>query len=157
MTANPRIKPTGATKPTKKELAHIKALSDLGHTPTAVAKKVGRSHHTVIKYLNSEVYNDPEIEAMVSRIKEKEIADLCLLGAKARKRLHELMDAGTSKVIETVALMDRAFQQRRLLEGASTQNIAIHTIVEEIEREEREVRERRANPAREGTVPAIVP
>jgi hypothetical protein len=34
-----------------------------------------------------------------------------------------------TKTIETVALMDRAFQQRRLLEGQSTQNIAYADLI----------------------------
>ncbi len=144
MRAKPGTKPTGPTRPTKKELAQIKAFSDMGHTPTAVAKLVGRSHHTVIKYLDSEVFNDPEIGAIVSRIKEKEAQDLCLLGAKSRKRLHDLLDGGKTKVIETVALMDRAFQQRRLLEGTSTENIALHAILQEIEEEEKREREKGA-------------
>jgi len=132
--AKPGTKTTGPTKPTKKELAQMKALSDLGLTPTAVAKLVGRSHHTVIKYLDSEVYNDPEIGAIVSRIKEKEAQDLSLLGAKARKWLHVMLDEGRFKPIETIALMDRAFQQRRLLEGVSTENISLHVLVQEMER-----------------------
>jgi len=45
------------------------------------------------------------------------------LGAKGRKRLHELVDSGNSKMIETIALVDRVFQQRRLLEGKSTENV----------------------------------
>ena len=61
---------------------------------------------------------------MVDLIKEREINDLYLLGAKARNRLHELVDEGKTKTIETVALMDRSFQQRRLLEGKSTENMA---------------------------------
>ena len=84
----------------------------------------------VRKYLQSEVYNDPEIMRMMDIIKEKEIAALYLLGAKARNRLHELMDEGKTKTIETVALMDRSFQQRRLLEGQSTENIvSVHATV----------------------------
>jgi predicted transcriptional regulator len=110
--------------PTKKELAQYKALNDLGLTPNAIAVRSGRDPKTVRKYLQSEVYNDPEIRQMVEVIKEKEISDLYLLGAKARKRLHELLDEGNTKTIETVALMDRSFQQRRLLEGQSTENIA---------------------------------
>lgn len=127
------------TKPVKKELAQIKALSDLGLTPTAISKKVGRSHHTVIKYLNSEVYHDPEIKAMVDLIKEKEVNDLYLIGAKARKHLHELLDDGNMKAIETVATMDRSFQQRRLLESQSTENIATRIqIIEDIRKLEDE-------------------
>jgi len=72
---------------------------------------------------------------MIDVIKEKEVSDLYLLGAKARKRLHELLDEGNTKTIETVALMDRSFQQRRLLEGQSTENIAqIHADIAEIRR-----------------------
>ena len=119
------------TKPTKTELARFKAMSDLGLTPNAIGTRTGRDPQTVRKYLGSEVYNDPEITRMVDIIKEKEIADLYLLGAKARNRLHELMDEGNTKTIETVALMDRSFQQRRLLEGQSTENIAtIHADIQ---------------------------
>ncbi|MDO9567596.1 MAG: hypothetical protein Q7J15_12780 [Candidatus Desulfaltia sp.] len=111
-------------KPTKKELAQFKALNDLGLTPNAIATRTDRDPKTVRKYLQSEVYSDPEITRMVDIIKEKEVKDLYLLGAKARNRLHELMDEGNTKTIETVALMDRSFQQRRLLEGQSTENFA---------------------------------
>jgi hypothetical protein len=110
--------------PTKKELAQYKALNDLGLTPNAIAVRAKRDPKTVRKYLQSEVYDDPEIMRMVDIIKEKEINDLYFLGAKARKRLHELLDEGKTKTIETVALMDRSFQQRRLLEGQSTENLA---------------------------------
>ncbi len=107
----------------------MKAMNDLGLSPTAIAKKMDRSHNTVIKYLDREVYKDPDIAKMVERIKEKETADLYLLGAKGRKRLHELVDKGDSKMIETIALVDRTFQQRRLLEGQSTQNISNLTAI----------------------------
>jgi len=121
--------------PTKTELAQYKAMSDLGLTPNAIAVRTNRDPKTVRKYLQSEVYNDPEIKRMIDVIKEKEVSDLYLLGAKARKRLHELLDEGNTKTIETVALMDRSFQQRRLLEGQSTENIAqIHADIAEIRR-----------------------
>ncbi|MBI4527675.1 MAG: hypothetical protein HY695_28085 [Deltaproteobacteria bacterium] len=118
-------------KPNKRELARMKAMSDLGQSPTAIAKRMGKSHNTVLKYLDSDVYNDPTISKMVERIREKEIEDLYLLGAKGRKRLHELVDKGDSKMIETIALVDRTFQQRRLLEGLSTQNINSLTAIVE--------------------------
>jgi IS30 family transposase len=44
-------------KPTKKELARIKAMNELGESPTSIAGRMGRSHNTVIKYLQSDVYN----------------------------------------------------------------------------------------------------
>ncbi len=112
-------------KPKKTELARFKAMSDLGITPNAIGKKTGRDPKTVRKYLNSEVYLDPQIQQMVEIIKEKEVADLYLLGAKARKRLHELLDEGKTKVIETTAVMDRSFQQRNLLESGSGANRGI--------------------------------
>ena len=131
-------------KPNKKELAKMKVMSDLGLSPTAIAEKLGRSHHTVIKYLNSDVYTDPAIGLIVEKIRETEINDLYLLGAKGRKRLHELVDSGNSKMIETIALVDRVFQQRRLLEGKTTENIgAITRLINESHEESlREARER---------------
>jgi hypothetical protein len=110
-------------KPTKKELARMKAMNELGESPTSIANRMGKSHNTVIKYLESDVYNDPAIAEMVEKIKEKELNDLYLLGAKGRSRLHELLDKGDSAMIPTIALVDRVFQQRRLLEGNSTANI----------------------------------
>jgi hypothetical protein len=121
--------------PTKKELAQYKAMNDMGLTPNAIAVRTNRDPKTIRKYLQSEVYNDPEISSMVALIKEREVNDLYLLGAKARNRLHELLDEGNTKVIETVAIQDRSFQQRRLLEGQSTENIAqIHSVIAEIKR-----------------------
>ncbi|MBZ0156274.1 MAG: hypothetical protein K8I29_08720 [Alphaproteobacteria bacterium] len=111
-------------KPTKKELARMKVLSDMGHSPTAIAKKIGMSNHTVSKYLSMDLFSDPEIKSFMQVIRDREIDDLCLLGGKARARLHEMLDEGKTKPIETVAIMDRTFQQRRLLEGQSTANIA---------------------------------
>lgn len=111
------------TRPTKKELARMKVMHEIGESPTAIARRLGRSHNTIIKYLESDVFNDPDIGELVERIRKKEVEDLYLLGAKGRQRLHELLDQGNSKMIETIALVDRTFQQRRLLEGQSTLNI----------------------------------
>lgn len=121
-TSKPNISPF---KPqvTKPELARWKAMEQLGLTPHAIGKRTGRDGKTVRKWLNSDVYQkDINLQNMVALIKEREMADLYLLGAKARKRLHELLDEGQTKVIETVALMDRSFQQRRILEDKSTSN-----------------------------------
>jgi hypothetical protein len=114
-------------KPSKKELARMKAMNELGESPTSIAARMDRSHNTVIKYLERKVNNDPALSEMVEKIKEKELSDLYLLGAKGRHRLHELIDKGDSQMIPTIALVDRVFQQRRLLEGQSTANIATLT------------------------------
>ena len=114
-----------ARKPDKKELARIKVMSDLGFSPRGISAKTGRSHVTVRKYLRSDVFNDPDIKAIIKKIRENELSDLYLLGAKGRARLHELLDEGKATMIPAIALVDRVFQQRRLLEGKSTINQSI--------------------------------
>jgi hypothetical protein len=115
-------------KPTKPELARFKAMADLGVTPNAIGKRVGRDPKTVRSYLQSPVYEtDADLQEMVELIKAREVDDLYLLGAKGRKRLHDLLDEGKTKMIETIALVDRTFQQRRLLEGGSTANVGLLT------------------------------
>lgn len=99
-------------------------MHDLGMSPNAIAQKMGRSHNTITKYLNGEICSDAEVTKMVEGIKKTELNDLYHLGAKGRQRLHELLDKGDTSMIPTIALVDRVFQQRRLLEGQSTQNIA---------------------------------
>ena len=49
-----------------------KSRSDLGLTPKAIAVRSNRDPKTVRKYLQSEVYNDPDIMRMVDIIKERE-------------------------------------------------------------------------------------
>ncbi len=103
----------------------MKVMSELGVSPTAIAEKMGKSHHTIQKYLNSAVFTDPTIKAIVEKIRETELNDLYLLGAKGRQRLHELLDEEKVQMIPTIALVDRTFQQRRLLEGRSTVNLGL--------------------------------
>ena len=113
-------------KPTKPELARFMVMRELGLTPNAIGKKTGRDPKTVRAYLNSPVYeNDAALKDLVETIRARELDDLYLLGAKGRQRLHELLDEGRSKMIETIALVDRTFQQRRLLEGGSTANLGV--------------------------------
>ena len=114
-------------KPNKKELARMKALSDMGESNRSIARQLGKGHGTVKRYLNSDVLNDPDITKMVERIKETETTDLYMLGVKARRNLHVLADEGKMRPIENIALMDRVFQQRRLLEGKSSVNIGLKT------------------------------
>lgn len=139
------------TKPTKREIAKMKVLSDIGLSPKAISKKLSRSHHTIGKYLkDAEALNDPIVKQLIEKIRETEASDLYLLGAKARHRLHELLDEGKSRIIETTALLDRSFQQRRLLEGQSTENIDIHaeqTRIVQIEARLAEIRRLQANGA----------
>jgi len=128
-------------RPIKTDLARFKVMSDLGLTPNNIGKGTGFDPKTVRRYLSSEVYQDPEVQSIVARIKERELADLYLLGAKARKRLHELLDEGNTKVIETTAVMDRSFQQRQLLEGKPTANITFLSVLKEVDNSIRKVKE----------------
>ena len=128
--------------PTKKELAQFKAMSDLGLTNHAIAIKTKRDPKTVKTWLQSPAYSDPEIASMVDLIKTREINDLYLIGAKARSHIHKLLDEGNMKAIETVATMDRSFQQRRLLQGESTENIAqVHQMIAMLKGRKREEKE----------------
>ena len=117
------VKTNGAIKPDHKEIAQMVVLSRLGLSAVAIGKRMSRSNHTVAKYIASAVARTPEVQVLIELITQKEIDDLRLLGAKARNRLHELIDEGKTKVIETTAVMDRSFQQIRLLEGNSTANV----------------------------------
>ena len=113
-------------KPNKKDLAKMRVMSELGMSSTAIAGKLGKSHHTIIKYLQSDVFTDPTIKEIVEKIRDTELNDLYLLGAKGRQRLHELLDSEEKvQMIPTIALVDRTFQQRRLLEGRSTVNLGL--------------------------------
>ena len=66
-----------------------------------------------------------------------------LLGGKAQAILHEKLDAKPNKMkpIELIELMDRSFNQRRLLEGNSTANV-LHGAIVRIQREALELTEK---------------
>lgn len=112
----------------KRELATMKVLAEMGETPSAIAKQIGKSHHTTICYLKekTEVFNDPEVKKLIEVIKQKELDELCLIGKKSRTVLNNYLDdclAGEKQPnpIAIVAIQDRSFQQRRLLENEATQ------------------------------------
>jgi hypothetical protein len=111
-------------KVTRNEAARIKALDQIGMTPYRISKITGRARNTIANVLNSQVYKDPHFEKKIELIKEKELLDLYQIGGRARHHLTNLLEAGSLTPLETIAAMDRSFQQRRLLEGKSTENIA---------------------------------
>lgn len=128
----------------KQELAQIKVLSDSGDTPHTIGKRLNRDPKTIRRYLQLDVYlNDPELKEMIGAIKKAELDDLTLLNAKGRAHLHTLIEAGNMKPIETIALIDRTFQQRRLIEGQSTENISIAVVTREIEEIDQRIAELR--------------
>ena len=122
-------------KLTKVEVGGIVALHELGQTNYAINKHTRLSNGVIKKYLaNAEAYSTPKMRELIDRIKEHEVLDLSILNVKAKQRLHEI--AERMNPIEAIALMDRTFQQRRLLEGKSTENIrTLTTIIQEAQSE----------------------
>jgi len=113
-------------QPTKIELARFHVLADMGYSPQAIGRETGRDPKTVRKWLKSGVIERDDLKALVEQIKTAELDDLYVLGQKARRRLHQLAET-EDKMIPLIALQDRCFQQRRLLEGNSTAHIGIIT------------------------------
>ena len=107
----------------------MKLKNEMGESPSAIAGELNRSHNTVLKYLRSEVFTRPDMKEIVEQLRNKEMDDLTVIGGKARQRIHEIFDNGKPALIPTGAALDRTFQQRRLLEGNSTQNIANLTAI----------------------------
>ena len=87
--------------------------------------------------------SDPELKTLVEAILANEQKDLSLLCEKSRVELHKKLDSGDLKPIELIACMDRTFQQRRILEGKSTENIGLiaqyHQTCAEIARIRKEI------------------
>lgn len=121
-----------AKRPTKVEIAEMKVLFDLGETPKAIARKLGRSHHTVKRYLLMDYENDPELEALVKITKDKQIEMLTEIWTKATNKLSKLLEVET-KTIPVIAAMDRSFQQLRLLQNESTDNLSVRSVVAQLE------------------------
>jgi predicted transcriptional regulator len=124
-------------KLSKHEVAEVLALRDMGTSKRQIALRGGMSANTVDKYLaEREAYTDPRMELKIQQIKEKEIWDLTVLNVRAKDRLHDL--APSMNPIEAIAMMDRTFQQLRLLEGKSTANVQTLTkIIQEAHEEEK--------------------
>ncbi len=121
--------------PDKKKIAEMVVLNDLGKSARQIGAQTGHSPTTVAKYLRaSEVLDNPEVKKLVAKMREYEADNLMLLGGKAQARLHQKLDANKMKPIELIALMDRSFNQRRLIEGKSTANVLTGAIVK-IQRE----------------------
>jgi predicted transcriptional regulator len=56
-------KSASPTKPTKAEVAKMIVLDELGESYRSIGRMLGRSNHTVKKYLNSEAYlKDPAVQ-----------------------------------------------------------------------------------------------
>ncbi len=97
----------------------LKSLLKLKLTGTEIAKRLDVSEATLYRHLRYLKQQASQVKV----IDNTEITDLALLGAKARYKLSEKIE--TMKPIELIALIDRTFQQRRLLQGKSTANVSV--------------------------------
>lgn len=97
----------------------LKRLLKLKISGKEVAERLDVSEATLYRYLN---YLKKQI-LITKEIDSTEITSLALLGAKARQKLSSIVE--TMKPIELIALVDRTFQQRRLLQGKSTANVSV--------------------------------
>ena len=121
---------TKGKKPTKREQAQMLALNQLGLGTYQVGEIMGRSPHTIRKYCENPMFTDPSFQVLVEEYKAKELIDLTAMNISARARIHDLIPTMTP--IEAIATMDKSFQQRRLLEGKSTENIfSLRRIIED--------------------------
>jgi len=131
----PKLRKPGRSKkkgvpPTKREQAQMLALKQLNLGNYQVGEIMGRSPHTIRKYCESPMFTDPAFQKLVEEYKSKELIDLTAMNISARARIHDLIPTMTP--IEAVAVMDKSFQQRRLVEGKSTENIfSLRRIIED--------------------------
>lgn len=112
-----------------KDKAVIHSMSEMGHSKKAIAKTMGFGWHTVKAVLSQE----PTNPTLVAKLKQHELSQLVVLGALSRDRLAKMLDENLLKPIEAIALMDRAFQQVRLIQGESTANIDVRAAISTIE------------------------
>jgi predicted transcriptional regulator len=133
-------------RPTKTEIAEIRVRRDAGESTRTIASHVGRCRNTVRKILKSDDFSDPEVVRLINKFKERELGELHGIGGLAREILLDYLDdvlegEKEPNPIAITAILDRTFQQRRLLEGNSTGNIDVRATTKEIEDIERRIAE----------------
>ncbi len=65
----------------------------------------------------------------LNSIKNNEVDELTIITHHARQHLYKLLLAGKLKGIETTAILDRCFQQRRELQGKGHSSVNIFTMI----------------------------
>ena len=74
---------------------------------------------------NEIVISDYDIDT----IKDNELNELYIITHEARQHLYKLLTEGKLRGIETTAILDRCFQQRRELQGKGHSSINIFTLI----------------------------
>lgn len=123
-------------RPKKTDVARFKAMQDLGMSNFAIGRQLGFDAKTIKHHLDSMDFSDPELRAMIEKIKDAEINQLHVIGQRAREiLLGYLSDVIEGKrepnIISVIAALDRTFQQRQLLTGKSTMNVSVFARVVE--------------------------
>ncbi len=123
---------------TTKELEQIKALRASGLTYHAISKEIGRDPKTVKK-----ACLEPQTATEIQQIKD-ELADM--FEGLAKRLLASITDEDILKINAYQRMLSSgiATDKMRLLRDRSTENIALHLIVEEIERDRRKKLEEQA-------------
>ena len=94
-----------------------RSLLDQGKTYNEIRRITGLSPSTISGLRKGDVeYNSSLAEA----IQKTETDELRIIGAVARDRILSDLQSSKTNPIATIAAMDRAFQQRRTLEGQAS-------------------------------------
>ena len=114
------------------ELAQITALRALGLTFHAISKRLDRDHKTIAKACRA-----PEMAPQIEQVK---VALADRFEDVAVRMLTAISDEDITRINAYQRTLSAAIStdKMRLLKGHSTENIAIHEIIEAIEREGRE-------------------
>jgi len=111
------------------ELEQVKVLRASGLTYHAISKKLGRDHKTIKKACER-----PKMAAAIEDIKE-ELSDF--FEGLARRMITSISDNDIKRTptYQRVISSGICVDKMRLLRGHSTQNLALHEIVEAVERD----------------------
>ncbi len=126
------------------ELEQVKVLRASGLTFHAIGKRLGRDHKTVAKACRA-----PAMATEIEKVKDT-LADR--FENVAVRMLTAISDSDIKALDAYKKTLSAAIStdKMRLLRDQSTENIALHAIVEEVERDERLARERREKAAQKG-------
>lgn len=92
-----------------------------GKSIREITNSVPYAYNTVRAVLVNQI---PD-QDLVNAINKREIAELDILGGLARTNLIKRFTQSNPNVIESTAVMDKTFQQRRLMRDLSTENVSV--------------------------------
>ena len=116
------------TKPSKinpVKVANLLSNPNIGVTDAA--KILNCSRNAIYGAMNRSEIVISEYD--IDSIKDNELNELYIITSEARSHLYKLLKAGKLKGIETTAILDRCFQQRRELQGKGHSSINIFTLI----------------------------